>query len=957
MEFAGYYPQEMGQNTSLSALLSGLLGRVKIAFTQRVGQQLCRGMNIQLAHKIGPVLVDGLETDAEFLGNLPVRISHGDQAQNLFLPAGQGKGWRIIQQFQNRWGNDFGAMHDQGQGIGQQFRTFVFHEQAIDPGSDQLTQKSARGHACENNDLGFRRPATDLVIDTDALSIRHGNIQHQQVGPVSAHFGYRLQTVTRLIKNVENAQLLQDFPDSAAQNCMVVRDQRREGFGFRALRRHFLIHLTGLGQFWLRRISDASGFALLALLLIFSTGASATEFSPIQLKAHDFYADLTPSTTFLIDKDHQLTVEQVQSAEWDRKFRPIETNLIDFGFNHSKIWLKVPIKNATDQDYSWLLTHDSPMPDPLNVYLLELSDLGDPVTTPISSVTVRDPFSNRAVKHRHRVSKVTLSGGQNATLLIEYASKQATQLPLYIESQDRFYERIRIEDIHILGMLMMLLGMAFISTIYLSALGLKSAYFYGAYIVSGVLWLFHAESYSFHYFWPNSPDWNTTASPALGYTTLALGAMFAWSFTNARRYHPFFNVALPSAAAAIALVALTSQWMFDQTWFINASLVAATSTALLPILAGIFAIRRGQPGARLFTAGSIAVLSAVFVTTVGYFTPGMFNQDIVGHIGRYAFMFEGIVFALAIFVHTQIVRVERSKAMRKEIELGSEKLALSEALRHAQFDYQNAVSLADRQHRKLIWTAHDIRQPLSSLRLAMLKLKKFDRETADHLDRSFDYLDEIIAQSLQPPGQGNADNGRPKIKSDQNNSADPSRGNAPLPIMALSEHQSDHHEPGDGIETFEANIVLRNAVAMFAEEAETRGVELRFVSCCHAVKARPLELMRIVTNLISNAIKHAPSARVLVGCRCRGDSIKFEIHDTGPGMDDRELKNLLQPRQKGSRSKGSGMGLSIVENLAANNEFCFNAHSFPGRGTIFKLSVPRAAAFDIVEPIVTTARG
>ena len=53
-------------------------------------------------------------------------------------------------------------------------------------------------------------------------------------------------------------------------------------------------------------------------------------------------------------------------------------------------------------DYSWLLTHDSPMPDPLNVYLLELSDLGDPVTTPISSVTVRDPFSNRAVKHRHR---------------------------------------------------------------------------------------------------------------------------------------------------------------------------------------------------------------------------------------------------------------------------------------------------------------------------------------------------------------------------------------------------------------------------------------------------------------------------------------------------------------------------------------------------------------------------
>ncbi|MFO0744278.1 MAG: HAMP domain-containing sensor histidine kinase [Myxococcota bacterium] len=74
-----------------------------------------------------------------------------------------------------------------------------------------------------------------------------------------------------------------------------------------------------------------------------------------------------------------------------------------------------------------------------------------------------------------------------------------------------------------------------------------------------------------------------------------------------------------------------------------------------------------------------------------------------------------------------------------------------------------------------------------------------------------------------------------------------------------------------------------------------------------------------VDNLVGNAIKHSPpGGRVaLVGAR-RGDHVRIEVEDDGPGVPESERARVFEPfyRSPGS-PQGTGLGLAIVSQIAA----------------------------------------
>jgi signal transduction histidine kinase len=129
---------------------------------------------------------------------------------------------------------------------------------------------------------------------------------------------------------------------------------------------------------------------------------------------------------------------------------------------------------------------------------------------------------------------------------------------------------------------------------------------------------------------------------------------------------------------------------------------------------------------------------------------------------------------------------------------------------------------------------------------------------------------------------------------------------------------------------------------MFSQEAEKNGCKIKFLKCSQSVNVEPLELMRIMSNLISNSINHAPGARIIVGCRRKAANISFQVHDNGPGICSNDQQRIFEPHQRGSTSNGSGLGLSIVKELITSNEFGFNIQSELGRGTVFSVDVPLA---------------
>jgi signal transduction histidine kinase len=84
----------------------------------------------------------------------------------------------------------------------------------------------------------------------------------------------------------------------------------------------------------------------------------------------------------------------------------------------------------------------------------------------------------------------------------------------------------------------------------------------------------------------------------------------------------------------------------------------------------------------------------------------------------------------------------------------------------------------------------------------------------------------------------------------------------------------------------------------------------------------PLVLMRIASNLVSNAIKHGGPGRVLIGVRHVGGARRLEVHDTGPGLSDADFARARTRAfrlEAAGDAEGAGLGLAIVERLAGEH--------------------------------------
>jgi len=175
--------------------------------------------------------------------------------------------------------------------------------------------------------------------------------------------------------------------------------------------------------------------------------------------------------------------------------------------------------------------------------------------------------------------------------------------------------------------------------------------------------------------------------------------------------------------------------------------------------------------------------------------------------------------------------------------------------------------------------------------------------------------------------------------------ADETNGHDHYQLNDLKGEQGQNHGPSTGVantkEHFPVATVLDNVVAMFSQEAKDQNVTLRYRTSHAWVVADPITLMRIISNLVSNAIKHANSGTVLIACRHRSERILIYVVDTGTGMTPAEVERLTQPFEKGNVSSGSGLGLHLVSTMCQENHFSFQIHSIKNRGSCFIVGVEK----------------
>ncbi|NML38451.1 PAS domain S-box protein [Chitinophaga sp. G-6-1-13] len=102
---------------------------------------------------------------------------------------------------------------------------------------------------------------------------------------------------------------------------------------------------------------------------------------------------------------------------------------------------------------------------------------------------------------------------------------------------------------------------------------------------------------------------------------------------------------------------------------------------------------------------------------------------------------------------------------------------------------------------------------------------------------------------------------------------------------------------------------------------------------------------KIVLNLVSNAFKYTLEGKISVSLREYADHVELIVEDTGVGIPPQELPHLFERfhrvyNRNGRSQEGTGIGLSLVNELVKLHGGAIEVSSREGEGTIFTISIP-----------------
>jgi len=148
-------------------------------------------------------------------------------------------------------------------------------------------------------------------------------------------------------------------------------------------------------------------------------------------------------------------------------------------------------------------------------------------------------------------------------------------------------------------------------------------------------------------------------------------------------------------------------------------------------------------------------------------------------------------------------------------------------------------------------------------------------------------------------------------------------------------------------EPFAAEEVIEVCVNRVRPQAERKEIQVHVAEHLNGELNGDRELMEYaVFNLLTNAVKYSPSrTEIIVTSEARGDELRISVKDQGIGVDSKELKNIFQKfyrttRAEASGEAGSGIGLSIVEQIVKVHGGTMEVSSEVGKGSCFTMVLP-----------------
>lgn len=322
----------------------------------------------------------------------------------------------------------------------------------------------------------------------------------------------------------------------------------------------------------------------------------------------------------------------------------------------------------------------------------------------------------------------------------------------------------------------------------------------------------------------------------------------------------------------------------------------------------------------------LGILNLPYVEDDGYYEKEL--KSFLIRLGQvYGFMLV-IAFALAYFLSTYITQSLKTisdKLSETSLNQKNEKILLranSKEINLLIKAYNGMVDKLEKSALKLAqsereeaWremakqVAHEIKNPLTPMRLTVQSFhRKFDANDPELKQKLKDYSDTLIQQI------------------DTMSSV----------ASAFSQFAS---MPAQQNETLNVVEVVELALDIFNEDdVSFESDEQEIIS-----KMDRTQLIRIITNLVKNAIQAIPENQeeklIAVSVKRVDNNVLIAVKDNGNGIETKYRERIFEPKFT-TKNSGMGLGLGIIKNIIENYKGTITFESEYGKGTVFTVSLP-----------------
>lgn len=228
----------------------------------------------------------------------------------------------------------------------------------------------------------------------------------------------------------------------------------------------------------------------------------------------------------------------------------------------------------------------------------------------------------------------------------------------------------------------------------------------------------------------------------------------------------------------------------------------------------------------------------------------------------------------------------------------SEIMAVTQAFNHMS---KGIKQLEDDRNLLMAGISHDLRTPLTRIRLATEMMLELDDFLKEGIESDIDDMNNIIDQFID----------------------------------------YIRHDSKDKAELDDLNILVEEVLN--TETPSNRSIQF-VASDCPRIPLRHVAVKRVLANLIQNALRYTEGdIEVFTGVDKEKDCAYFIVSDQGDGIPDSDIERLFQPFTQGDTARGtvgSGLGLAIIKRIVDTHGGCVELSNKDEGGLQAKVCLP-----------------